>query len=104
MRELDALRSELPAEVVLKKLFDKAHGSIQYRFERLARHMALRRESSLATLRHVAVLNHIVRPNGEPQERVYCCAQFLERFPRLPELLLERLDPLAPVHHIVTLP
>jgi bacillithiol biosynthesis cysteine-adding enzyme BshC len=106
-QEFAALRAELPPETTasIGPLLEKTQSSFEHRFKRLARSAALKGDArSRSVLRWVQLLNQLIRPTGKPQERVYCCAQFLSRYPHLPDLLLERIDPLATVHHIVTLP
>ena len=105
LKELDALQADIHrADAGLDTMLEKLRSKIEFELSRVAQktvEAADKRGDAKAA--RAAVLSALVRPKNEPQERVLCCAQFMQKYPDLPERLLQIINPDDRDHAIVTL-
>lgn len=88
----------------LDPLFNKARERIVHELERIAeKTRASAAQKDGAGLARLERLIAFLRPDGKPQERTLCTAQFLAQHPNLAETLLESLDPFAFEHRVLGL-
>jgi bacillithiol synthase len=105
LAEIDAMQPEvLAVDSSFKTLLDKARQRVEHELRRVVdktRESADQREG--AALSRLRYLNSLVCPRNLPQERVLSIAQFIEKSPALPRILLDIIEPLSTEHLVATL-
>ena len=105
LSEFDAMRAEIKSSGAgLDPMLEKLRQKFVYELSRVAAKtgLALDRSGGAKTVR-AEYLSALVLPKNAPQERVLCAAQFMAKYPGLPERLLEIIEPDRREHAIVTL-
>ena len=104
LSEFDAMRAEIvQAGAGVDPMLEKLREKFAYELARVAEKTgaALDKSGDAKALR-AALVSAWVRPKNAPQERTFCCVQFVAKYPNLVDQLLNVIEPDCREHLVVT--
>lgn len=105
LKEFDALHTDVRAldggvEPLLTKARERISHELDRVIEKTSASIGQRADAGLQRVHH---LSNLIKPRGQPQERVLCTGNFALRFPNLAADLLPHLSAKENTHHVVAL-